>query len=83
MSESQGLHASPSEWPRALFYVALLFSIYQIVTAAFHPVSSQVLRAGHVGFLFDSNCQNRFVNFFEQKMRRGIIGIENGKSGII
>ena len=51
MSESQGLHASPSEWPRALFYVALLFSIYQIVTAAFHPVSSQVLRAGHVGFL--------------------------------
>ena len=41
MSESQGLHASPSEWPRALFYVALLFSIYQIVTAAFHPVSSR------------------------------------------
>ena len=51
MSESKGLHASPSEWPRALFYVALLFSIYQIVTAAFHPVTSQVLRAGHVGFL--------------------------------
>ncbi|HWV11428.1 MULTISPECIES: TRAP transporter permease [unclassified Pseudomonas] len=51
MSEYQGLHASPSQWPKALFYVALLFSIYQIVTAAFHPVSSQVLRAGHVGFL--------------------------------
>ncbi|MHA6491828.1 TRAP transporter permease [Pseudomonas borbori] len=51
MSEHQGLSASPSEWPRALFYVALLFSVYQIVTAAFHPVSSQVLRAGHVGFL--------------------------------
>ncbi|PRB82812.1 TRAP transporter permease [Pseudomonas sp. MYb185] len=51
MSEYQGLHASPAEWPRALFYVALLFSCYQIITAAFHPVSTQVMRAGHVGFL--------------------------------
>ena len=51
MSETQGLHTSPSEWPKTLFYVALLFSTYQIITAAFHPVSSQVLRAGHVGFL--------------------------------
>lgn len=51
MSEHQGLNASPSEWPKALFYTALLFSTYQIITAAFHPVSSQVLRAGHVGFL--------------------------------
>ena len=51
MSETQGLHTSPSEWPKTLFYVALLFSVYQIITAAFHPVSSQVLRAGHVGFL--------------------------------
>src|SRR5690554_2286445 len=51
MSEYQGLHASPAEWPRALFYAALAFSCYQIITAAFHPVSTQVLRAGHVGFL--------------------------------
>ena len=51
MSEYKGLHASPAEWPRALFYVALSFSCYQIITAAFHPVSTQVLRAGHVGFL--------------------------------
>ncbi|OLU35171.1 C4-dicarboxylate ABC transporter [Pseudomonas sp. PA15(2017)] len=51
MSEHQGLNSSPNEWPRTLFYVALLFSVYQIITAAFHPVSSQVLRAGHVGFL--------------------------------
>jgi len=51
MSESQGMSASPSQWPKALFYVALLFSTYQIITAAFHPVTSQVLRAGHVGFL--------------------------------
>ena len=51
MSEYKGLHASPADWPRALFYVALLFSTYQIITAAFHPVSTQVMRAGHVGFL--------------------------------
>jgi TRAP transporter 4TM/12TM fusion protein len=52
MSEHhQGLSASPSSWPKTLFYVALLFSIFQIITAAFHPVSSQVLRAVHVGFL--------------------------------
>ena len=52
MSDSnQGLAANPGEWPKALFAVALLFSIFQIVTAAFHPVSSQVLRAVHVGFL--------------------------------
>ncbi len=52
MSEhNQGLAASPGDWPKALFYVALLFSTFQIITAAFHPVSSQILRAVHVGFL--------------------------------
>jgi TRAP transporter 4TM/12TM fusion protein len=52
MSEqNQGLAANPGDWPKALFYVALLFSIFQIITAAFHPVSSQILRAVHVGFL--------------------------------
>lgn len=51
LQQEQGLGGSPAEWPKALFYVALLFSIYQIIMAAFHPVSSQVLRAGHVGFL--------------------------------
>jgi len=51
MSEYQGLSASPDTWPKTLFYVALLFSTYQIITAAFHPVSTQVLRAGHVSFL--------------------------------
>ncbi len=51
LQQEQGLGGSPAEWPKTLFYVALLFSIYQIVMAAFHPVSSQVLRAGHVGFL--------------------------------
>nr|WP_286674961.1 TRAP transporter permease [Pseudomonas subflava] len=43
--------ASPRDWPRTLFVVALLFTAFQIVTAAFHPVSTQVLRAVHAGFL--------------------------------
>ncbi|MFL9813875.1 TRAP transporter permease [Stutzerimonas sp. VN223-3] len=51
LQQEQGLASNPADWPKALFYVALLFSIYQIIMAAFHPVSSQVLRAGHVGFL--------------------------------
>ncbi|MFC3608149.1 TRAP transporter permease [Stutzerimonas tarimensis] len=52
MSEhQQGLGENPGTWPKALFAVALLFSTFQIITAAFHPVSSQVLRATHVGFL--------------------------------
>ena len=52
MSETQpALTSQVSEWPKALFTVALLFSIFQIVTAAYHPISTQVQRAGHVGFL--------------------------------
>ncbi|MCQ4317686.1 TRAP transporter permease [Stutzerimonas zhaodongensis] len=51
LQQEQGLAGSAANWPKALFYVALLFSTYQIIMAAFHPVSSQVLRAGHVGFL--------------------------------
>ncbi|HSC82897.1 MAG TPA: TRAP transporter permease [Pseudomonas sp.] len=52
MSEQQhGLDAATADWPKALFAVALLFTIFQIITAAFHPVSTQVLRAVHVGFL--------------------------------
>ncbi|MDQ5911205.1 MAG: hypothetical protein QG599_3302 [Pseudomonadota bacterium] len=46
-----GLAAHPGHWPKALFTVALLFSIFQIITAAYHPVSTQVLRSGHVSFL--------------------------------
>ncbi|WP_311971272.1 TRAP transporter permease [Pseudomonas baltica] len=38
-------------WTRVLFIIAIAFSTFQIVTAAFHPFSSQVLRALHVGFL--------------------------------
>lgn len=52
MSEIQhGIATDPRDWPRTLFYVALSFSIFQIVTAAFSPISSIVLRAVHVGFL--------------------------------
>ncbi|SEP99869.1 TRAP transporter, 4TM/12TM fusion protein [Pseudomonas sp. NFACC02] len=52
MSEDHhGIPASPRDWPKTLFFVALAFSIFQIVTAAFSPLSSQVLRAVHVGFL--------------------------------
>ena len=35
----------------ALFWVAIVFSTFQIVTAAFSPLSSPVVRAVHVGFL--------------------------------
>lgn len=37
--------------PHYLFWIALCFSIFQIITAAYHPVSSQVLRGMHIGFL--------------------------------
>jgi TRAP transporter 4TM/12TM fusion protein len=37
--------------PRAIFAVAIAFSCFQIVTAAFSPISSQVVRAIHVGFV--------------------------------
>ncbi len=36
---------------RAIFWVALFFSSFQIITAAFSPLSSQVVRAVHVGFV--------------------------------
>jgi TRAP transporter 4TM/12TM fusion protein len=35
----------------ALFWVAVVFSVFQVVTAAFSPLSSSVVRAVHVGFL--------------------------------
>ena len=47
----QGLHASTDRWPATLFAVALVFSVFQIATAAFPLISTQVLRAVHVGFL--------------------------------
>ena len=42
-------HAPP--FAGALFWVAVVFSVFQIVTAAFSPLSSIVVRSVHVGFL--------------------------------
>ncbi len=39
------------ELPRAVFWIAIAFSSFQIYTAAFSPLSSQVVRAIHVGFV--------------------------------
>jgi len=35
----------------AIFWIAIAFSSFQLVTAAFSPLSSQVVRAVHVGFV--------------------------------
>ncbi len=35
----------------ALFWIAIAFCAFQLVTAAYAPLSSQVIRALHVGFL--------------------------------
>ena len=39
------------EWTTAVFWVALAFSTFQVITAAFSPLSSQVVRSVHVGFV--------------------------------
>ncbi|MBI1904921.1 MAG: TRAP transporter permease [Rhodocyclales bacterium] len=56
MSESTGHTSVPFGWSqgrvaRLLFLIAVAFSTFQIITAAFSPISSQVVRAIHVGFL--------------------------------
>ena len=35
----------------AVFWIAVAFSVFQLTMAAFHPLSSQVIRAIHVGFV--------------------------------
>lgn len=37
--------------PRSVFWIAVVFSCFQIWTAAYSPLSSQVIRAIHVGFV--------------------------------
>ena len=39
------------DWPRALFWIAIAFSSFQILMSAFHPLTSQVIRGLHVGFV--------------------------------
>ena len=43
-------HAGPP-FAGLLFWVAIAFSTFQLVTAAFSPLSSDIVRAVHVGFL--------------------------------
>ena len=40
-----------SDLPRSVFWIALAFSSFQIYMAAYHPLSSQVIRSIHVGFV--------------------------------
>lgn len=49
MSDNNDSHASPLRG--AIFWVAVAFSTYQLWMASFHPLSSQVIRAIHVGFV--------------------------------
>ncbi|HYD78595.1 MAG TPA: TRAP transporter permease [Paucimonas sp.] len=50
--QEHGVQRKLSGFPlKVLVTAALLFSIYQLVVAAFHPLSSLVIRSLHVGFL--------------------------------
>ena len=53
MSESTDSHnPAPTEGLKgAIFWIAIVFSAFQVYTAAFSPISSQVVRAVHVGFV--------------------------------
>ncbi len=44
-------HAGTPAFTTAIFAVAILFSTFQVISAAFSPLSSSVVRAIHVGFL--------------------------------
>ena len=50
-SHQAELQAHGPPLTKAVFAVAIAFSAFQIVTAAFSPLSSAVVRAVHVGFL--------------------------------
>ena len=41
----------PGKLNRSIFWIAIAFSCFQLITAAFSPLSSQVVRAIHVGFV--------------------------------
>ncbi|MEW5879437.1 MAG: TRAP transporter permease [Pseudomonadota bacterium] len=51
LSHQAELQAIGPPLTKAVFAVAIAFSAFQIVTAAFSPLSSSVVRALHVGFL--------------------------------
>jgi TRAP transporter 4TM/12TM fusion protein len=45
------LEWGPGSWGRAVFWIAVIFSTFQVVTAAWSPLASQIVRSVHVGFL--------------------------------
>ncbi len=49
MSDTTASHKTTLRGP--LFYIAIAFSVFQIWMAAYQPLSSQVVRALHVGFV--------------------------------
>ncbi len=53
MTDAAAAHSGHAARPftRAVFAIAVAFSTFQVVTAAFSPLSSPVVRAIHVGFL--------------------------------
>ena len=55
---------------KAVFLIAVLFSIFLIWTAAFNPLSSLVVRSIHVGFLL---LMTYALFGFRQEERRGIL----------
>jgi TRAP transporter 4TM/12TM fusion protein len=49
MSSPHDIAAQPL--PRSIFWIAIVFSCFQVWTAAYSPLSSQVVRCIHVGFV--------------------------------
>jgi len=75
------MEQSPSRLFWLLFYGALAFSAFQLVTAAFSPVSTTVVRALHVGFLFLLiYCQYDLRGVKQE--RPGWLGIALGLCGL-
>jgi TRAP transporter 4TM/12TM fusion protein len=54
-AESSPLHAGPTDRStgtgKVIFAIAIVFSLFQVYTASFTPLSSLVVRSLHVGFL--------------------------------
>ena len=51
MSLSETDNRSIAQFGKVVFWIAVCFSAFQVYTAAFSPISSQVTRAIHVGFV--------------------------------
>lgn len=72
----------------AVFWIAVAFSAFQLTMAAFHPLSSQVIRAIHVGFVLllifvlfpPMNGRSGFLGGFGRSLgwAMGLIGFSSG-----